>query len=364
MVERSRSGAFPAERGSRRPRAGGDPATRERTEGDGNSPTSLGRGPMSDEQPAEARTDLDGLSIDRAVDAVAEGAGDAGELRETLAIVAEDGVVRRAAVDDAVANASMVATTAETRTELAGEKLSDVCETATPVADLPLVSARLDDYDARLDAVEDRSAPLGDAIQEILDSKADGDLYEIARRIRRVTNAASDVQRAADDLQFELDSFEGWLTDADQRTEELRGDIDALAESVDELDDTADALADDGAGPDRDPASTWVAATTQHRVAGLMITDLRAELAALRTWAAREEGTESPPDDVDARLDAVESTHEAVGDRLAACADPEWTAAFDDRLASLDERLSAMEPPVEWGEVEAVVAEHRPADGR
>jgi len=43
-----------------------------------------------------------------------------------------------------------------------------------------------------------------------------GDLYEIAQRIRQLTNAATEVQRAADDLQFELDSFEAWLTDADR----------------------------------------------------------------------------------------------------------------------------------------------------
>jgi len=314
---------------------------------------------MSDDEPA----DLDGVSVERAA-AVVDDEGDVGEARETLAIVSRDGVVRRAAVDDAVANASMVVTTAETRTELAAEKLDGARETAAPVADLEPVAARIDDFDARLDGVESRADGLGDAVQEVLDMKADGGLYEIARRIGRVTNAATEVQRAADDLQFDIDSFEAWLADADRRVEELAADVDALAESVDELDAAAESLAvaEADAESERDAASSWAAATVRHRVASLLIADVRAELAALRTWAERE--GDAPPSGIGPRLDEIRARHEAVGERLAARADPEWTARFGDRLAALDEALDAMEPPVAWAEVEAVVEEHRPAVDR
>jgi len=89
------------------------------------------------------------------------------------------------------------------------------------VPDLDLVSARIDDFVERRDVVETRSDELGQTVQEILEMRDHGDLYEIAQRIRQLTNAATEeVQRAADDLQFELDSFEAWLTDADRRTEE------------------------------------------------------------------------------------------------------------------------------------------------
>ncbi|OYR81959.1 halo transducer protein, partial [Halorubrum ezzemoulense] len=66
------------------------------------------------------------------------------------------------------------------------------------------------------------------------------------------------------------------------------------------------------------------------------------------------------PSGIEPQIDEVQGRHGAVGDRLASRADPEWVARFGDRLTALDEALAAMEPPVAWGEVEAVVAEHRP----
>ncbi|TQQ80721.1 halo transducer protein [Halonotius roseus] len=319
-------------------------------------------------------TELDGLAIERAVDIVGTADADPGELRETLAIVAEDGVVSRAAVDDALANASMVVTTAETRVELAGDKLDNARATAPSTSDLAFVSDRVDNFDTRLAHIETRADDLGEALQEVLSMKADGDLYEIARRIRRLTNAATEVQQAADDLQLELDTFESWLTDADRRVDELTADIDALADSLSELSDVVDQLEARGTGDDSDAgddaddaendpeseaASRWAAARVRHRVLSLMLTDLHAELTAVQTWAEREAVTS--PSEIEPRLDEIQDSHTALGERLTACADPEWTARFDEQLTALDEALTEMEPPVVWADVDAVVAEHRPA---
>ena len=313
-------------------------------------------------------TELDGLSIERAVDIVGTADTDPDELRETLAIVAEDGVVSRAAVDDALANASMVVTTAETRVELAGDKLDNARAVAPSTSDLAFVSDRVDNFDTRLAHIETRADDLGEALQEVLSMKADGDLYEIASRIRRLTNAATEVQQAADDLQLELDTFTEWLTDADRRVDELTADIDALADSLSELADVVDQLensddsdADDDAenDPESEAASRWAAAMIRHRVLSLMLTDLRAELTAVRTWAEREAVTS--PSGIEPRLDEIQDDHTALGERLTACADPGWTARFDEQLTALDEALTEMEPPVVWADVDAVVAEHRPA---
>jgi len=164
---------------------------------------------MTETEHGDSRTDLNGLSVEQAVDIVVDDKDDSGTVRETLAIVSQDGVVRRTSVDDALANASKVVTTAETRVELAEKKLDDVREVSASVPDLDLVSARIDDFCERRDVVETRSDELGQTVQEILEMRDHGDLYEIAQRIRQLTNAATEVQRAADDLQFELDSFEG-----------------------------------------------------------------------------------------------------------------------------------------------------------
>ena len=323
------------------------------------------------EADADDTTELAGLPIERAVDIVGTADADPGELRETLAIVAEDGVVSRAAVDDALANASMVVTTAETRVELAGDKLDNARAAAPSTADLAFVSDRVDNFDTRLGHIETRADDLGAALQEVVSMKADGDLYEIARRIRRLTNAATELQQAADDLQLELDSFEAWLTDADRRVDELTADIDALADSLSELSDVVDQLEargtgdadDDGDDAENDPesetASRWAAAMVRHRVLSLLLTDLRAELTAIQTWAEREAVTS--PSGIEPRLDEIQDDHTALGERLTACADPEWRARFDEQLTALEEALTEMEPPVVWADVDAAVAEHRPA---
>ncbi|GAB3706520.1 halo transducer protein [Halorubrum pallidum] len=312
---------------------------------------------MTEVKSDDERADLDGLSVGRAADIIADDEERVSEMRETLAILAQDGTIRRSAVDDAVANASMVVTTAETRVELAAGKLDSARKTAVPVSDLDLVSARITSFEERLHAIEDRADTLGEAIQEILSMKTDGDLYEIARRIRRVTNAATETQRAADDLQLELESFEGWLTNADRRADELVDDVEAVAESINELDTVAEALAGADGDSESEKAQTWIAAMIRHRVVSLMIVDLRAESAALRRWAERE--SSRPPSAIEPRLDEIETSHEAVGERLTAHANPKWTAQYGDQLTALDEALDSMEPPVAWDEVEAITTEHR-----
>lgn len=313
---------------------------------------------MTENESTDASGTLDGLSVDRAVDAVGDSEATPDELRETLAIVAQDGVVSREAVADAIGNASMVVTTAETRVELAAQKLDSARETATSVSDLAFVSARVDNFEARLTHIETQADDLGNAIQEVVAMTETGNLYEIARRIKQVTNAATEIQRTADDFQFEIDSFEEWLTDADRRVAELTSDVDAVADSVNELDEAIETIRVGDDGRRTEPATRWAEAMIRHRVVSLMITDLRAELAAVRTWAERENAT--PPSDIEPRLDDIQASHTAIGERLTALAEPDWTARFDDQLTALSSALEAMEPPVVWADVEAVVTEHRP----
>ena len=309
---------------------------------------------------------LDGLSIERAVDMVDETKADPGEVRETLAIVAKEDSIRRAAVDDALANASMVVTTAETRVELAGDKLDSAQAAAIPVSDLQFVSDRVHNFEARMSNIEERADDLGDAIQHVIEMKETGNLYRIARRIKAVTNAASEVQQAADNLQGELDAFEAWLTHPERRIEELAVDLDSLANSVSELTDVVENLDASGreagddahSDPGSEPARRWAAAMIRHRVLSLLIRDLNAELTAVHTWAEREGLTS--PSGIEPRLAEVQERHAALEERLTARAAPEWTEQFNQQLSALNEALEAMEPPVVWADVDAVVAEHRP----
>lgn len=317
---------------------------------------------MDGDESGEADADLEGLSLDAAVAAVDDESADAETVRETLAVVADDGVIRRTAVDDALANASKVVTTAETRTELAAASLDDARDAAEPVSDLDVVAARLEEFAARFETVEDRAAGLGDRLRAIVDRKNDGDLYDLAREIRGMTAAATEVQRAADDLQFELEEFEAWVESPDRRVAALTDDIDALERSLDDLDGAVTDLEgeDGGEETDRedDAAVAWAQASIQHRVTALMLADLRAELATLREWADRE-GVDRPSG-IEPRLEDLAARHDALGERLADRAEPAWRERFGDRVAALEEALGELEPPVAWGTVESIVAEYRP----
>ncbi|AHG01440.1 halo transducer protein (plasmid) [Halostagnicola larsenii XH-48] len=313
---------------------------------------------MNRHEISEPQAGLDGLPLETAITVVDDESAESDTIRETLAIVADDGVIRRTAVDDALANASKVVTTAETRTELAAASLEDVSGIAAPVSELDIVAMRLNRFGARLDMVEDRTADLGDRIQTIIAHKNDGNLYDLAREIRRVTVTANEVQRAADELQFELENFGEWLEDADRRTEELIDDIEALEQSLDKLEDVATELSGDSTELEEDAAVVWIQATIQHRVTALMLTDLQAELATLREWAANEGS--NPPSGVGQRLEDLEARHDALGERFVDRAESGWHERFDDRVANLDDALDEMEPPIAWRDVETVVEEYRP----
>lgn len=307
-----------------------------------------------------SRTDLEGLSLEAAVDSVDDSA-DRETVRETLAVVSDEGTVRRAAVDDALANASKVVTTAETRAELAAGKLEDVRGTAAPVSDLAPVAARLDRFEARLESIQERTTTLGERLRRIVDDKDEGSLYELAAEIRRLTATAKEVQRDADDLQFELDPVEAWLETPDRRVEAFLEDVDAVEASLEEIEATIETLSADDTDTRTDPAAAWAAASIQHRVAALLIADLRAELAALREWADRED-TEQPSD-VDPQLDELATRRDRVGQRLAEVADPAWRERFGDRIGSFEDELDGVEPPVERGDLEDTIQRYRPDPG-
>lgn len=315
------------------------------------------------ETPSEERGDprgeggLDGLPLEAAVSAVVEDSTDSDAVRETLAVVAEDGVVRRSAAAAAVGRASKAAAAAEKRTELAATKLADVRTMAAPVSELDIVAARLEGFDARLDRMRERMATLDERVERIVEHRADANLYALGLEIQQTVATAEELGRAADGFQFDLDDLGAWLDDPGRRGEELVADAAALAASLDELEGTVDALAADGTGTD-EPAVEWARASIRHRVTGPLLSDLRAELRTLRAWADREDA-ERPPD-IEPRLEGLASRHDAVGDRLAALADPAWQDRFGDRLRALERAVETIEPPVAWGELEALMERHRP----
>lgn len=304
---------------------------------------------------------LDGLSLDDAVDVVVarDESLDSERVRETLAVVTdEDGVVRRDAVRSSLGDLSKIVSTPETRAELAAIALSDAQEAADPVAHLDVVQARLDGFETRLAAVEARVDDLGDDLQSLVADDGSG-LYDVAADVRELTTVANRTQQAADELQVDIEAFERWVGDAAVRYDEFDEELDALDDSLSDLSATVDAVTDALASGDdppveRDPAAAWVDTSFRHRAVGLLIDDLRHELATLRAWPGAAETERA--DHLAASLDDLHERWRTVGDRLDGVAPDD---RFAERLSAFESALAEFEPPVDWNEVQATLDDHR-----
>lgn len=308
---------------------------------------------------------LDGLSLDAAVDAVvARGADDADAVRAALTRVTEEGTVRREAVDDALGHVAKVVSTPETRVENAGMLIDDAREAATAVDHLDGVAERLDDFERRHAAVASRVDDLGDQLQSVVALASDpDDIYEAAVEIRRLNAAANSAQHTADKLGVDAEEFEAWVRHPDRRLDALDDDADAVAGFVDGVAETLDALA--AGDVDAPPAAVRFDAALRHRVARLLLADLRAEVADLRAWP--DPGPDDAHGAVDAdaldalddRLATLDDRRQSIGDRLDDTG-ADWRDRYGGRLADFETALDDHAPPVDWGAVESLLTEYRP----
>jgi len=308
---------------------------------------------------------LDGLSLDAAVDAVVARTGDDPDaVRATLGRVATDGIVRREAVDDALAHVSKVVSTPETRVENAGMLIDDAREAADEVDHLDSVAARLDEFEERHAAVASQVDDLGDRLQSVVDLANDPDgIYETAIEIRRLNAAANSAQHTADKLGVDAEEFEAWVRNPDRRLAALDDDADAVAGFVDGVAEALDALA--AGDVDASPTTVRFDAALRHRVSRLLLDDLRAEVADLGAWPAP--GSDDAHGAVDAedlaalgdRLTILDDRRRSISERLD---DTEagWRDRYGDRLADFDAALDDHAPPVDWRAIESLLAEYRP----
>jgi hypothetical protein len=304
---------------------------------------------------------IGGLPVDEAVDAVvaADATRDAAAVRRAFDHVTDDGVVTAEAFDETVSDVSKVVSTAETRTELADIEFGDAESAAVPYDDVATVAARLDDFGAELDDVTDRAAALTDDLQAAIARPDDAaSLYRVVADLREVASTAQSVQLAADHLQVDLEAFQRWVGDHDVRAEAFGDDLDAVAEMVDGLADAVGGL-DTADGDADDPGAAWADAALRHRVTGLLLADLRAEIDDLRTLAERQD---ADPDfaELDGRLDALDDRRATLGDDLDVASRPAWVERYGDDVDAFEAALDDFEPPVSWGAVRAELDAHRP----
>ncbi len=287
---------------------------------------------------------------------------DADTVADDLSLFVVDGTVSRDRVDDALAGLSKVVSTPETRLELAAREVERAHDVAAGVADLDTVTHRLDGLDDRLAAVESEVATLGNRLTGLLDQAGDpAAATDVARGVEALTDDANIVQAAADDLRGDAEATKRWAEDPETRSQEFGEDVDAVAASVDRTADAAGWLT--GEADDLpewrstdDPGVVWAEARTSAHVADLLVADLRAELADLRTWAARE-GTDPGLADDAARVEDLAARRDHIADRLDDAARPAWREAHADRVGHAIEALATFDPPVAWGAVRAALDE-------
>lgn len=310
-----------------------------------------------------------GMELEDAIESLvsSDGSMDRRTARTLLKPVAEDGVITWDGVEDELSHLAKVVSTPETRTELAAIGLDDARDAADEAPDLEIVRTRLDAFESRLTDIQGQVDELGRRFQRVVDpDRRDDPILQIAKEIKDVRETSNGLQRAADELQVELESFEEWLDDPEARVAELSEDIELVESMHEGLTEAVETIKGqpvevtnrDGDAPMH--SQTWKEAEISHRVAGLLLDDIRTELGQLIEW--HEQVGDQRPDrlsELGARIDALSATRESIGERLDAAATQEWDDQFRKELDAFDSALKEFEPPMAWDEVEAALDDLR-----
>jgi predicted nucleic acid-binding Zn-ribbon protein len=329
---------------------------------------------MTAEDPVGGGDDLAGLPVDAAVERTLDRDDDHDPetVRAVLEAVAVDSVVTWDGVRDALEDASTVVSAPQTRVDLAETELVEARERASDVDNLGAVNARLEELEDRLDTVTERVADLGSQLDAVVDRADAGvDLFGVAADVQRLESAANELQGEADDLERDVEAVQRWLANPAVRYDELAGDLDAVEESVENLERTVDALSSAAESGDpggalpadvEDVGALWFGAVLEHRTHQFMVEDVRVELSELREWADRENGTDTDRlAEIAERLEGLAECIEAVGDDLDVVARPGWIERFAEDIATYARDLDRLDQPADWGEVDRLLGERQAA---
>lgn len=333
---------------------------------------------MAEDARGAVPEEMDGLSIEDATDRILqrEDSLESEAVRKRLGYVTSDGVVCRDGVEDGLTEVAEIISSPENRIDLARREFETATELAEPVADLPIVAARLEAFEERLLGLKEKIDRLGPELNELFNEwlAEPDDVYAMADGLYQHAKRGQHIHRRVDELIDDLESFQEWVRHEDVRFEELQRDAEGVDDSLDDIEDALAALsapadgdasddADEASGsPDRaeepEPVFVWVDAAMRHRLVGLLVDDLETELRGLRTWADRA-GNSERVDGPGERISDIKGRWADLEDRIDAAARPAWHERFADRLDSFEADLAAFEPPVDWGEVQGTLQEHQ-----
>ena len=321
----------------------------------------------ADERPMQ-RPDVEGMTVAEATAAAldADPRLDERRVADVLTSVVSHGESDRltwSALEGKLDHTAEAVSTARTTVERAEASLEAVFAAAEGERERPVVRSRLGSHIDHLNTVQGEVHELSRVLGGL--RAADTDLFGTIYDAAQLDSRAEDLQERGTALDEELQAFETWLSTPDVRFEELGGDLDALADSLDRTTAGVDSIAttvaaDDPEEPVAEPALAWVDATFTHRVLELLLSDLEWEFDALRGWS--DDAGDDVADrvaELATRLAAFDDRIAALGERLDDIERASWTERFDEERAAFEADVGDTEPPVDWAEIQETLETHR-----
>jgi chromosome segregation ATPase len=254
--------------------------------------------------------------------------------------------------------------TSANRLNRAADTIDAAGKTAAEGPDLAAATNRQEGLEERLNGLETQLSELRQRLDSIDErTETDEAIYPIARDLLSVHMDATNCEQTADQLTEAAEEFEQWVTDPAARWNEIDGDVDAMEDTLTELDETIEILAQEFADdpdhegsplhPEADPAEVWFDVYTSVNVNELLLEDLGFELAELRAVDDNDQRAAA----IDESIASLEARRADLADELDAVTPADIPLQFEAEQAELADTLADFEPPIDWGALRAAVEE-------
>jgi chromosome segregation ATPase len=305
-----------------------------------------------------------GLELEEALDEVFR-QGHAEQRRRAQGVllsISDNEQVTEAAFNDLQQRSQQAIETSAQRLERAADTIDAAAKAAAEGPELTTAQNRRDGLEERLSGLQTQLATLREELAAIEErAESDEAVYPIARDLLSVHMDATNCEQTADQLTEAAEEFQQWVADPAVRWNEIDGDVDAMEDTLRELEETIEILAqefaDDAAHdgsplhPEADPAEVWFDVYTSVNVNELLLEDLQFELSELRAVDDNDQRAAA----IDESIASLETERADLAAELESITPADIPAQFDAEQAELADTLAEFEPPIDWGALRAAV---------
>ncbi|WP_338738176.1 hypothetical protein [Haloplanus salilacus] len=253
------------------------------------------------------------------------------------------------------------------RTERFETRLDEYRASLDPAErDFDHVRVRFEEYDERFDAIRAELASVADRIETASRTPTSATaLYETARLLSAAEKALHGIAHELGHVEEGLDEFGSWLTDPAVRLDDFDGELDTVARYLDNTDRLLTNVETHAADPPPGfrPFDAWLTARHLHLLVAVVFEELRADVDELAEWLERLDGThDAELSALTDRLDALADRHASFESRIDEATDA--IDGFEGKYADVAEEvdrfaadLDAVEPPIDWATLEERIDE-------